>query len=273
MEILYLIVILLYLFCTAGYISFLVLQKNTFYKIGFFFLASGFIVHSIAIVYASIKTGHFPVGNLSETLAFAGWTFAGVFLVVQNRFRLKVLGSYAAPVVTLIMIVSFFMPNEPSQAKSFFKSVWLVLHVMVIFMGEASFALACGVGIMYLFQENAIKTKNPGFFFKRLPSLELLDTAGYACIITGFTLLTVGLITGFLYAKTVWGKFWSWDPKEVWSSITWLFYAALIHERLAVGWRGRKAAVMSIVGFAVVLFTFFGVNFFLKGHHWEFTRW
>ena len=142
----------------------------------------------------------------------------------------------------------------------------------VIFLGEAAFALACGLGVLYLFQEHAIKTKNHGFIFKRLPSLELLDTAGYACIVTGFTLVTVGLITGFVYAKALWGRFWSWDPKEVWSGVTWLFYAALLHQRLTVGWRGRRAAIWAIVGFAVLLFTFLGVNFFLKGHHGEFTR-
>jgi ABC-type transport system involved in cytochrome c biogenesis permease subunit len=103
--------------------------------------------------------------------------------------------------------------------------------------------------------------------------LDLLDTTGYICIISGFTLLTVGLIAGFVYAKSIWGKFWSADPKEIWSVITWLIYAILLHERLTVGWRGRRSAVMAIVGFMVVLFTFLGVNFLLKGHHGEFTRW
>jgi cytochrome c-type biogenesis protein CcsB len=139
-------------------------------------------------------------------------------------------------------------------------------------MGEASFALACGVGFLYLVQEHTIKSKTHGFFFKRLPSLELLDTTGYACIVTGFTMLTLGLITGFIYAKSVWGRFWSWDPKEVWSGITWLLYAALLHQRLTVGWRGRRAAIMAIIGFAVILFTFFGVNFLLQGHHGGFTK-
>jgi cytochrome c-type biogenesis protein CcsB len=103
--------------------------------------------------------------------------------------------------------------------------------------------------------------------------LELLDATGYACIVVGFTLLTVGLITGFVYAKSVWGRFWSWDPKEVWSGITWLFYAALLHERLTVGWRGRRSAIMAIIGFAVILFTFLGVNLLLEGHHGEFTKY
>jgi cytochrome c-type biogenesis protein CcsB len=126
--------------------------------------------------------------------------------------------------------------------------------------------------VLYLIQENAIKAKKRRFFFKRLPSLELLDITGYACIVVGFTLLTIGLITGFVYAKSIWGRFWSWDPKEVWSGITWIFYAILLHERLTIGWRGRKSAIMAIVGFGVLIFTFLGVNLLLEGHHGEFTR-
>jgi ABC-type transport system involved in cytochrome c biogenesis permease subunit len=92
-------------------------------------------------------------------------------------------------------------------------------------------------------------------------------------IFTGFTLLTIGLITGFIYAQQVWGRFWSWDVKEIWSGITWLIYAALLHERLVAGWRGRRAAIMAIIGFAAVVFTFLGVNLFLEGHHETFTKW
>ena len=85
-------------------------------------------------------------------------------------------------------------------------------------------------------------------------------------------MLTMGLVTGIVYAKSVWGHFWSWDPKEVWSGVTWLIYAALLHGRISVGWRGQKAAIMSIIGFAALVFTFLGVNFLLTGHHGEFTR-
>jgi len=169
-------------------------------------------------------------------------------------------------------VIVSLLPDEPAQTTAVFKSFWLVSHVTVIFIGEAAFALACGIGILYLTQENAIKTKQRRFFFKRLPSLDLLDSTGYGCIVVGFTLLTIGLITGLVYAKSVWGRFWSWDPKEVWSGISWLFYAALLHERLTVGWRGRRSAIMAIVGFGVLLFTFLGVNLFMEGHHRDFTK-
>ena len=100
----------------------------------------------------------------------------------------------------------------------------------------------------------------------------MLDSIGYVCIVVGFTMLTLGLITGFVYAKTFWGRFWSWDPKEVWAGITWLFYAVLLHERLTAGWRGRRSAIMAIIGFGVLIFTFLGVNLLMTGHHESFTR-
>ncbi|MBI9083890.1 MAG: c-type cytochrome biogenesis protein CcsB [Desulfobacterales bacterium] len=265
--------IFFYLLSTAFYFAYLVSQKNRLHQTGVTVLVLGFACHSAAVVYGCIDLGHVPAENLHQTLVLAGWAVVGVFLALQARFKLRILGIYAAPLASLVMVMAFFLPREPVQVKNIFNSVWLATHIIAIFIGEAALALACGVGMLYLVQEHAIKTKHHGFFFKRLPSLDLLDSTGYACIVTGFALLSLGLITGFVYAKTIWGRFLSWDPKEVWSGITWLIYAALLHQRLTVGWRGRRAAIMAIVGFAVILFTFFGVNFLLQGHHGEFTRW
>ncbi|MDH3955094.1 MAG: c-type cytochrome biogenesis protein CcsB [Desulfobacteraceae bacterium] len=272
MEPIFLVVIIFYMLSTIGYLIYLFLQKDYLQKTGFYLLAAGFLCHTVEMGYRFVQSGHFPVSNLHETLSLAGWTLAGVFLLFQDRYRLKILGIYAAPLITIVMVIAARLPNVPSKTHTILNSFWLIVHVVAIFIGEASLALACGAGLLYLLQENAIKSKQRGFFFKRLPSLELLDNTGYACIVTGFAMLTFGLITGLIYAKSVWGRFWSWDPKEVWSGITWILYAVLLHQRLTVGWRGRRAAIMAIIGFAVILFTFLGVNFFLKGHHGEFTR-
>jgi cytochrome c-type biogenesis protein CcsB len=265
--------IALYGISTVVYLAYLFLHKDKLQKFGYYLLLAGFLYHTTTIGYGFIKAGHLPVENLHQTLSFAGWALAGMFLILRYRYHIKVLGIYAAPLITFTMIMAYQLPAETvaAQTATLFKSIWLISHVSIIFIGEAAFALACGLGVLYILQENAIKRKHLGFFYKRLPALELLDNTGYACIMIGFTLLTLGLITGFVYAKTVWGNFWSWDPKEVWSAIAWLLYAALLHGRLALGWRGRKAAIMSIIGFAVLLFTFLGVNLFLKGHHGAFT--
>jgi len=231
----------------------------------------GFAVHTFLIGYEFFRIGYLPAQNLHQTLLIAGWSLAGVYLLLKYRYRLNILGVFAAPLTTAIVIFAFWVPSVAVAPTPLFKSLWLVVHIIIIFLAEAALALACGTGILYLIQENAIKTKTRGFFFNRLPSLDLLDTAGYACIVMGFSMITIGLITGVIYAKAIWGRFWSWDPKEVWSLITWLFYAALLHERLTVGWRGKRAAIMAIIGFGVLLFTFLGVNFLLQGHHGTFT--
>ncbi len=272
MEILTIITVSLYMLSSAGYFAYLFLQKDFPHQFARVAMIAGFACHTFTIGLGMVRSGVVPVQNLHETLSLAAWALAGLFLLVQYKFRLRVLGVYAAPLACFVMVVVSMLPREPSQSKNLLNSFWLISHIMAIFLGEAAFCLACGVGVLYLLQERAIKSKSPGFFFKRLPSLARLDNAGYVCIIVGFTLLTMGFITGLVYAKSVWGRFWSWDPKEVWSAITWLFYAALLHVRLTVGWRGRKAAIMAIVGVAFILFTFFGVNFLLKGHHGEFTR-
>jgi len=272
MEVAMVISILLYLLSAAAYLAYFLLQRSYLQRAGIILVLGGFLSHPAALVLNGLQQGHLPAANMRETLSLAGWTTAGVFILLNYRYRLKILGVYAAPFVAMIMVIVSQLPDEPVQATPLFKSFWLVAHVTLIFVGEAAFALACGAGILYLLQENSIKAKKRRFVFKRLPSLDLLDSTGYACIVVGFTMLTIGLITGLIYAKSVWGRFWSWDPKEVWSGIAWLFYAALLHGRLTVGWRGRRSATMAILGFVVLLFTFLGVNLFMEGHHKEFTK-
>ncbi len=267
------IIIFFYMTSAVLYLGYFVMQKRLMHTAAYTALTAGFAAHTALIFYQYLHYGQMPVQNLHQTLSFAAWALAGVYLLLKYRFRLKILGAFTAPLAAVIMTVVLFIPEVPKEPEPVLNSIWLVMHVSVIFIGEAALALACGTGVLYLLQERAIKTKNPRFFFRRLPSLEFLDGTGYAFIITGFTMLTIGLITGFIYAEKAWGRFWSWDPKEIWSVITWLIYAALLHERLVAGWRGRRAAFMAIIGFGALVFTFLGVNFLLEGHHDEFTRW
>ena len=270
MQLVLFICILLYMFSAAAYSVYLVIQREKIQRIGCVLLAAGFAGQTAAIVWRFIQTGRMPVNNLHETLLIVAWSIVAVFLVLRFQFKLKILGVYAAPLATFVLLAATQFPAEPLQPLSVLRGFWLVVHIITIFMGDASFVLAAGVGALYLIQERTIKTKTRGFFFKRLPSLELLDSTGYACIVSGFTMLTIGLVSGMVYAKAIWGQFWSWDPKEVWSAVTWIFYAILLHERLAVGWRERRTTIMALAGLVVLLFTFFGVNFLLKGHHGQF---
>ncbi|MBF0574211.1 MAG: c-type cytochrome biogenesis protein CcsB [Desulfamplus sp.] len=264
----------------AAYIFYLFKQKDEFQNYGFFLICVGAALHFLGICLATIIMGTLPAYNLQQTLSIAALALSGTFIFLNQKFNLKILGLFAAPLLVIIMSASIMSPNTlPSQTPFLnglglrsISHLWLISHIVMIFTGEAALALACGAGIIYLIQEKAIKEKKRGFFYKRLPSLALIDNTSYTSIITGFTMLTVGLITGLIYAKNVWGTFWSWDPKEIWSAVTWLIYAALLHGRIASGWRGRKSAIMTIIGFVVLLFTLFGVNLFIGGHHQSFTK-
>ena len=261
-----------YLLGAAAGIGYLAKPQDRWHRIGTGLLTAGLVLHTAVLARAFFFAGHLPIQNLRDTLSMAAWCMTVVYLVSLHRYDLKILGSFTIPVIALLMVLAGSLPDAPLADQKVLKSFWLVVHVVSIFLGEAALALSCGAGALYLMQERAIKNKRRGFFFRRLPSLERLDAVGYATIAAGFTLLTVGLATGAVYAQAVWGRFWSWDPKEVWSGITWLIYAALLHQRLTVGWRGRRAAIMAIIGFGAVVFTFLGVNLMLKGHHGVFTR-
>jgi cytochrome c-type biogenesis protein CcsB len=263
---------LLYIISTAGYFCYLFNQKDKIQKTAFYIISVGIIFHFTSIVFQIWEGKSFPVNNLEQSLSISALAVGCMFLYFQMRMQLKILGIFAAGLISIIMIAVQFIPDAPIEKIAILKGLWLYAHIIMVFTGEAALSLACGAGILYILQERDLKAKRFGFFFKRLPSLDLIDTVSYTCITTGFTLLTIGLITGFIYAKSAWGRFWSWDPKEIWSVGTWLVYAALLHCRLYEGWRGRKSAIMTIVGFIILVFTFLGVNILLGGHHQGFTK-
>jgi cytochrome c-type biogenesis protein CcsB len=137
--------------------------------------------------------------------------------------------------------------------------------VITCFLGYAGFAIAFGISIMYLFLKNKNRTQT-GTIGSYIPEPRVLDELTYQLVTFGFLFLTVGIITGAVWANSAWGRYWGWDPKETWSLITWFIYAAFLHARLMKGWEGKRMAVISIIGFMAVLFTYFGVNL-LPGLH------
>jgi cytochrome c-type biogenesis protein CcsB len=212
-------------------------------------------------------TGHLPAETIQEALSLFAWVFVVTYLILQIRLQLRILGSFVSPLAVVFMLSSSFLPSQIMLKSEFFKSGWVIVHVASLFLANALFTLAFSVGVMYLLQERHIKKKNFGFLYERLPSLERLDSIAHYCLISGFPLMTAGLITGFAYAAVVWHSPWNWDPKEILSLVTWIIYAVLVHERLAVGWRGRRAAWLSILGFSATILTFVGASLLLSGHH------
>lgn len=255
------------LLATGGYIVYIIKQQKIIFKWSYRILLAGFIFHSIFLGHQYYALGAMPVLSLKSALSFFSWTIIGVYLAFQLKFKLMILGSFVAPLAAFLMLISSTIPGAEAAVRPIFRSLWITIHVSAIFVGNGIFAMAFIAAIMYLLQEHEIKAKKFGSFFSRLPSLATLDSINYYAVIYGFPFLTIGMITGAIYAQYSLGSYWRWDAKEVWSLITWLSYAALLHERLTAGWRGRRAAIMSIICFFILLFTFIGSSLWLSDYH------
>jgi cytochrome c-type biogenesis protein CcsB len=266
-EIFFTIALFLVVLSTGGFIVFFIKQDQRIFRLSFVTLSAAFIFYTPSLALQYYVLGVPPIVSIKSSLSFFAWCIITVYIAFHLRFRIKVLGPFLMPVAAAFMIVSAFIPGIETTVNPILRNIWFLIHVTTIFTGDAIFAIAFVTSFIYLIQEGNIKNKNLGAIYRRLPSLETLDLLNHHSIIYGFPFLTVGMIAGSIYAQNALGSYWRWDPKEVWTLITWLAYAILLHERLAVGWRGRKAALMSILCFLILLFTFVGGGIWLSGYH------
>ena len=266
--------IFVYFFSMVLYVSYLAFRSESLGKVATFTLLAGVIIETTAIFlrwYESYQMGigRAPLTNLYESLVFFAWTIAVVYLLIERKFKIKTAGAFVTPFPFIIMAYASLTPNEIQPLVPALQSNWLISHVVTCFVGYAAFAVSFAVSFLYLFKARA--ENSPGqkesFFLGYLPASEVLDEVGYKTIAIGFPLLTIGIITGAFWANVAWGTYWSWDPKETWSLIVWLIYAAYLHARITKGWRGKRAALLSIVGFGATLFCYLGVNLILSGLH------
>lgn len=266
-TILFSIALSLYLLSTIFYLLFFAFDRKNIEVIGHSSLLAGFIIHLISTSLRYVQAGYTPITNIHESLSFLSLCVAGFFLFLKRSYKISILGSIIVPVLSLILIWAFTFPSEIKPLPPVLQSYWLPIHTVFAFVGNAIFFVSFFVSLLYLLLERGIKKKRFSSISTRFPSLEALDSINYRCMSYGFPFLTIGIITGSLWAGIAWGSYWNWDPKETWSLITWIVYAILIHNRLTMGWRGRKTAYMMIAGFFSILFTFLGINFIVGGLH------
>jgi len=257
----------IYLLSTVFYLLYLILYKKIIEQIGYYTLLSGFIAHLFSTLLRYMEAGYTPITNFHEALSFLALCIVCIFLYIKKKYRIDTIGSIILPSISLLLIWASFYPSDIKPLPPVLKSYWLPIHTIFSFLGNAIFFTGFFTSIVYLITERSIKKKKLSALSRRFPSLETLDAINYRCIAYGFPFLTIGIISGSIWAGFAWGSYWSWDPKETWSLITWIVYAILIHNRLAIGWRGKKTAYMMIIGFFSILFTFFGVNLLLGGLH------
>jgi len=255
------------------YLLMMVMGRDFLGRLATFVSGLGFIAHTAGIALRWVKSydlghGHAPFSNLYESLIFFSWTIILLYLIVESRTKNRTLGVFVMPLAFLAMAYASFSPNINSSIQPLIpalKSNWLISHVITCFFGYAAFGLSFGLSIMYLLKQHEIQDRS-NVFLRLIPRQGILDELNYQMVIIGFLMLTLGIITGSVWAHSAWGSYWSWDPKETWSLITWLVYAAVIHSRLVRGWKGKRIAILCVIGFSCVLFTYFGVNY-LTGLH------
>jgi cytochrome c-type biogenesis protein CcsB len=255
----------LYLIASSLYLA--SLSRLRLRSWAFFFMLAGFAIHMTATAARYFQAGYTPITSLHESLSFFALCLAGFFVYLKTVYRASILGVVVLPVLAALVLFSLSSPCQIKPLPPVLQSFWLPIHTIFAFVGNAVFFMGFLVSIIYLAAERCIKRKKGDSILPGLPSLETLDRINYKCMSLGFPFLTVGIISGSIWAEYAWGSYWSWDPKETWSLITWIVYAILMHNRLAIGWRGRRTAYLMILGFISVLATFLCVNLFIGGLH------
>nr|YP_007890177.1 heme attachment to plastid cytochrome c [Pleodorina starrii]AFY64446.1 heme attachment to plastid cytochrome c [Pleodorina starrii] len=239
-------------------------------------------------------SGHFPLSNLYESLMFLAWCCTFLYLLYSTSFITsveKILGSIAAPSALLMnAFATFSLPKEMQQSAPLvpaLQSNWLMMHVSVMIISYATLIIGSLLSILFLiinklsnskYSIQAVKNMSKNnivtsqhirdFDSSKLTFLKLnLDSLSYRIIGLGFPCLTIGILSGAVWANEAWGSYWSWDPKETWALLTWLVFAIYLHTRLTKGWQGEKPALIASLGFMLVWFCFLGVNLIGEGLH------
>lgn len=255
------------------YLFMMVMGRDFFGRLATYVTLAGLTIQTFAIILRWVESyrlgiGHAPLSNLYESLIFFAWIIILLYMIIELRTKTRTLGAFVTPLAFLALAYASFSPGIESHIQPLIpalKSNWLIAHVITCFFGYAAFGLSLALSIMYLIKrlEN---THSTGIFLKLIPRPGVLDELNYQMVVIGFLMLTLGIITGSVWAHSAWGSYWTWDPKETWSLITWLVYASVIHSRMVRGWKGKKISILCIIGFCCVLFTYFGVNY-LAGLH------
>jgi cytochrome c-type biogenesis protein CcsB len=233
-------------------------------------LGAGLLAHAAGIATLAVQTRHFPVTDLRSALSFFAFLITLTFFLAYLRYRIHLLGIFMLPLAFLLTLIAVLEPGRTLLSPAF-RGSWLVVHIGCVLLGYAGFSLTAVAAVLYLIQENELKSKKPRAIYYRLPSLEVCDELSHRSLLFGFTLLTIGIVSGFIWASRMWQGPWELDPKILAALVTWLVYLFLLSARLSGYLRGRRSAYVALFGFALMMVTFVGISF-LSGFHGYFPN-
>jgi cytochrome c-type biogenesis protein CcsB len=228
----------------------------------------GFLLLLVGVVARGISAGRVPWGNMYEFSITGALAFTGAYLGALRKYDLRWLGLFVSISVLLTLgtaVTILYVPSAPLVPA--LKSAWLVIHVAAAIISGGVFLLSNVVAGAFLFLDSMEKKGERAPWAKRLPSLEFLDQLSYRLVAFVFPLWTFAVIAGAIWAESAWGRYWGWDPKETWAFITWVAYAAYLHARVTIGWRGRRAAWLCIFAGSTYLFNYVYINVWGTGKH------
>lgn len=261
---LFTVTMILYFAAMIGYFLFVAVKKKALSSLSYVLMLAGFVLHTAALIIRGIAAGRLPMTNQYEFATSFAWGLCLVSLIFIRKYRFDVLGAFSAPVIFLVIGYAAMQSKDVHELMPSLRSNWLGFHVSTAIIAYGAFGVSFAIALIFLLRD---RLTAGSFLDQHIPSKEKLDLIGYRAVSLGILFLTFCIISGSIWAERAWGSYWSWDPKETWSLITWLIYAVYLHQRIRKGWRGKSAAIFAAVGFVCVLFTYIGVNTFLPGIH------
>ncbi len=263
-NVLFTIVMLLYFAAMVLYFVFIAVKKEMISRVAIRIQQVGFVLHTAALVCRGIGAGRLPMTNQYEFATSFAWGICLVSLIFILKFHFPVLGTFASPVMFLIIGYAAMQSKDVHELMPALRSNWLGFHVSTAIVAYGAFGVSFVLALIFLLRERITRG---GFLDRHIPDKEKLDLISYRSIALGLLFLTFTIVTGAIWAERAWGSYWSWDPKETWSLITWIIYAIYLHLRVRKGYEGKAAAIFAAIGFVCVMFTYIGVNTFLPGIH------
>jgi|TARA_B110000971_G_scaffold158877_1_gene162337 cytochrome c-type biogenesis protein CcsB len=256
-------------------------KNNTIFSISRILVGLSNLLFFVTLAARWFGEGYFPLSNLYESLIFLSWGISSIHLLIEAKTGSRLIGSISTPILFFISgFSSLTLPTDMQKALPLVPSLqsnWLMMHVSMMMISYATLIVGSLLSILYLafifFGKKEVESQleispaNTTLVVSKLSLLETVDTWSYRIIGLGFPFLTIGIISGAVWANEAWGSYWSWDPKETWALITWLVFAIYLHSRLLKGWQGKKAALVGSAGFFVIWICYLGVNFLGKGLH------
>ena len=241
-------------------------------QVGFWGVFSANILLACLLTFRWFTSHHFPLSNLYESLIFLAWGISLIQLFIEKETKNNLIGVIFSPIILFIdAFATLTLPSQMQESAPLIpalKSNWLMMHVSIMMLSYATLIAGSLIAIAFLIvsrnQEDKLQTNT---LVQEQSLGRTLDDLSYRTLGVGFPLLTLGILSGAIWANEAWGSYWSWDPKETWALITWLIFAAYIHARLTKGWVGEKAALLGSIGFIIVWICYLGVNFLGQGLH------